>query len=499
MAEVLVVDAGELGELLTALFEQYGITASHARNASEALARARVDPPRVVVVEHDLPDGSGLDVADAVRAELPSRVILTYPLGLTSGTDDGDEALLERIAALDASFPRPFRSLALVEAAARLMHIALPRPGALGLQEAEPAAERAFGVEPNGVRGPSPLLDGIVWAKDVLGASEAPAEHGDATLETLDDGALVDVELDEHLRPSAADIDAAFPLDVRRAPAAPPSAPRPRPGPTVSTSALSPRALAKILDAFHQSQTTGELWLESGNGKRVLLLRRGVLSGARSNIETEDLLALAVRRRLLDGETATRLVADAHRAGLSPSANGADEGATRAKKTGVHLLLLSGLFGEGDRARALLRPLVEEHVRRVALGAFAWRTGTYRVALEGHADREPIPAGVRVGDVVVHGTILVETDAALVDAAPDDARFAPLPDASYPLHDLGLSAEEARIVVAMDGTKTIRDLLLLFEGTAPRIVRGLAASLADLGVVRIAGMGQAQARRISYF
>ena len=43
-----------------------------------------------------------------------------------------------------------------------------------------------------------------------------------------------------------------------------------------------------MLDAFHQSQTTGELWLQNGKARRVLFLRRGVIAGARSNVEGED-------------------------------------------------------------------------------------------------------------------------------------------------------------------------------------------------------------------
>src|SRR4051812_38712412 len=101
MADVLVVDPGELGELLAALLGQYGMSAVHARSGEEALERALVDKPAVAIIEHDLPDATGVDVADLLRAELSSKVILTYAQSLVA---QGDEALLQRIGGMDASF-----------------------------------------------------------------------------------------------------------------------------------------------------------------------------------------------------------------------------------------------------------------------------------------------------------------------------------------------------------------------------------------------------------
>ena len=74
------------------------------------------------------------------------------------------------------------------------------------------------------------------------------------------------------------------------------------------------------------------------------------------------------------------------------------------------------------------------------------------------------------------GRLLVPTATltpALKDAAPDDARFSPTGDASYGLQDLPLSADEARVVIAMDGTKTVGDLRTLFDSVPERTVRGL--------------------------
>ncbi|HEY1101364.1 MAG TPA: DUF4388 domain-containing protein, partial [Myxococcota bacterium] len=244
---------------------------------------------------------------------------------------------------------------------------------------------------------------------------------------------------------------------------------------------LTPRVLADLLDAFHQSQTTGELWLEAdeGPGRRVLLLQRGVLVGARSNLSGEDLLSRLVKRGVLSRE-------DADHVGF-------------LLKTGQYVTVVAALLDTELVAQADVAAALDEHVRRVAIGAFAWRGGTYKLTIEGRATREQLQANVHVGDVVVHAIVLTETDAALKKAAPDDARFAPIGDAVYGLEHLRLSADEARIVVAMDGTKTIADLVVLMAPIEERVVRGLAAALQALHLAHIVGRGAASARRISFF
>ena len=106
---------------------------------------------------------------------------------------------------------------------------------------------------------------------------------------------------------------------------------------------------------------------------------------------------------------------------------------------------------------------------------------------------------VDFGDVIVHAIILTESDEALKKAAPDDARFATASDATYGLEHLKLSPQETRVAIAMDGTKTISDLLALFDQVPPRVIRGLAAGLFCLHLTHLKGRGPARARNISFF
>jgi hypothetical protein len=362
---------------------------------------------------------------------------------------------------------RPFRSLSLVELVAKLLEIELPRAND---QPTGSALSSTEGVAIDDDDEPGELLLDIAVEEpmDVSRPDPAPAaSHVARPLDRARDGA----EDTRAFSPGAL-TELWQRVKARRQ--------SPVPQPMASgEGALSPRSLADALDAFHQSQTSGELWLQNGNARRVLFLRRGVIAGARSNIEGEDLLGLARKQGLIADTDVVAVREDL--------------------KKGARKNVLEALLARGLLAEASLQRLVQEHTRLVALRSFAWQVGSLRVTFEGRAAREPVVGRVPVADIIVRGILLTETDDALAHAAPDDARFTPSTDAGHGLNDLALSAAEARVVVSMDGTKTISDLTILFPEASPRLIRGLAAGLYCVGLVRFAGWGAASARRISYF
>ena len=485
MTDVLVVDPGEMGDLLAALFEQYGLRAARARSGVDALSRTLELSPRVIVLEHALPDATGEEVGELLRAEVKATIVITYPQSLATE----DETAMARIAAMDASFSRPFRSLTLIETAAKLAGLELRRGDAVSSTVPLHSGEGAPVDDPDGDADDDELLLDVEVAEPTgplaPPAADAPArpaaEHiAKPITQSPPASAEGHAASGESPAPDGrrsyspgalADLWAR--VKQRRAAAEPPT-PEPR-----GEIPLTPRAYADMLDAFAQSQTTGELWVTSGRARRVLLLRRGVVVGARSNLESEDLSTLAHKRGLIALDAITQV---------------RDDVLAGRRKTVAEAILARGLLSEGD-----LKRLVEEHARRIAIASFTWPAGSLRVTLDGRATREVVPVRVTVADVILRGILLTESDDALLAAAPDDARFSPTGDASYGLQDLALSAEEARVVVAMDGTKTISDLLTLIDSAAPRTVRGLAAALLCLDLVRFVGWGHAAARRISYF
>ncbi len=245
--------------------------------------------------------------------------------------------------------------------------------------------------------------------------------------------------------------------------------------------AVTPRLLADLLDALHHNQFSGGLHLTDGSGveRRVLLLERGVIVGARSTIEGEDLISLLLRRKAIAAD-------DADDVSFMLS--------HKQFRTVTEAVLASEYVPEG-----LLVSVLGEHVRLVAIGAFSWRVGRYQLIPEQAGDHEAVRSEVHVGAIIVQAIILTEDDDGLRRVAPDDARFATVGDAVYGLEHLKLSPAEARVVMSMDGTKTILDLITLHAPISERVVRGLAAGLFCLNLTRFLGRGPAAARRISFF
>lgn len=527
-SDVLVVDPGELGELLATLFSQYGLTATCAKSGEQALELALRERPGAVVIEYDLHDADGLDVADLLREELGAKVIITYAHHHLSG-DKRDE-LSARLSGVDASFSRPFRSRTLIERVAELLGHGVDPPETSGefvimqvdsdeepllLDDEVPGAghydddddDLVVEVDIRHLGDESAAGRDFVYEGSTTAASEEPARVAPSTSPVPDidahhatattgqrEGVSVPIseislertktgtrELAEilkkqrELQPLTADASKATSTDGIQ-----PLAER--------QGRLTPRVLGDLLDAFHQSQTTGEVWLARGPAQRVILLVRGVIVGARTNVAGERLAYLLEKR---GGAWAERLAAlrEAHDQGRDDDDRSLEDD-TLFKKVAIDSQLLDD--------NTLLR-LLGEQTRRIVLGAFTWREGVYKVTLQGHGKRERRRVVMSVADAILRGVLLTEPLEALREAAPDDARFGPNPDAPYGLDQLTLSPEEARVVVAMDGTKTMADIETLHPEVAERTRRGLAAGLLRLELLRFAGTGHAEARRISFF
>lgn len=518
-SDVLVVDPGELGELLATLFLQHGLTATCAKGGEQALELALRERPGAVVIEYDLPDADGLDVADLLRDELGAKVVVTYAQHDLSG-DDRDQ-LRQRLDEFDASFSRPFRSRALIQRVAELLghgvsppettsEIAIPtsqEEEPLLLEEEVQDAARYDEDDDDLVvdidiqhlgdeHGPGhdlgygpPPPDEEPPAPPPAPASSSPVPdlqaHVAAPTTGQREGVAVPISELAQERTKTGTHKLAALLERARMQPLPPD--EPEQGTALEPLAerrgrLTPRVLGDLLDAFHQSQTTGEVWLARGPAQRVILLVRGVIVGARTNVAGERLVHLLERH---GGPWPGRVEA---LKSSQPDATLDDDTVFKAAA------LESRLLDE-----ALLLRLLGEQTRRIVLGAFTWREGVYKVTLHGHGKREKRRVVLSVADAILRGALLTESIEALREAAPDDVRFGPNPDAPYGLEQLTLSPDEARVVVALDGTKTMNDIATLYPEVSERTRRGLAAGLLRLELLRFAGKGHAEARRISFF
>jgi two-component system, OmpR family, phosphate regulon response regulator PhoB len=116
---LIVDDERDLRTLVDFNLRQAGFTTAQASTGAEALARARTLNPRVVVLDLNLPDVSGMDVCRLLRADPATRDLPILMLTARGGEQDRVQGL--ELGA-DDYLPKPFnvRELVLrVESVAR--------------------------------------------------------------------------------------------------------------------------------------------------------------------------------------------------------------------------------------------------------------------------------------------------------------------------------------------------------------------------------------------
>jgi len=128
-AQVLVVeDAAEYAQLITAALRQDGHTVSGATTIEAARTRLRSTTPDVVVLDLTLPDGDGLDLCQEIRADSDAYVLM-----LTGRDDEVDKLVGFRLGA-DDYMTKPFSPRELAARVRALLSRARPSGG--GVDEA---------------------------------------------------------------------------------------------------------------------------------------------------------------------------------------------------------------------------------------------------------------------------------------------------------------------------------------------------------------------------
>jgi len=124
---ILVIDDDPgLAEVIELLLSREGYHALHAGTVKDGLARVADGSPEVVITDLKLPDGTGLDVIERVRAEhpeLPLLLITSY-----SSLDSAISAL--RAGAVDYLI-KPFENEDFLHAVERALALKRARPLAI--------------------------------------------------------------------------------------------------------------------------------------------------------------------------------------------------------------------------------------------------------------------------------------------------------------------------------------------------------------------------------
>ncbi len=200
---------------------------------------------------------------------------------------------------------------------------------------------------------------------------------------------------------------------------------------------LQEYAVPQILAAAEQGRETGELTLHHGIAVKTIYFKRGRPAGASSNLSEERFPAIA-RAVGLDPQVVAEVAARAE-------AQGGRSG---------EAMVEAGIISAEDR-----RELCERQTREIVWSTFPWDEGVYEYRPLSQLPPWLLPVSLRTADVVLEGVRrampLVELRARLAPTLV----LAPSPDPVVELHEVPFTTEEATVLVAADGTRSIEQLV----------------------------------------
>ena len=105
-ARILVIDDDDyVRRLLRRLLSPVGYTVEEAATADDGLARVRTDPPDLVLLDLHLPDRSGHDVLEAIRADPATRLL---PVVMLTGMATATEKMRAQAEGVTDFIAKPF-------------------------------------------------------------------------------------------------------------------------------------------------------------------------------------------------------------------------------------------------------------------------------------------------------------------------------------------------------------------------------------------------------
>ncbi len=438
---LIVDDNAELLGLLSSVFEEAGYEVLQAQRARTALEKAKAERPDAAVVDVLLPDVMGYEVAGLLRS-------LKIPFVLVSGVFKGGRHGLEAVQRHGAAdyFEKPFEIDRLVEKIASLAPPAT-RPVPVDEEELEELEIDLDAVD----EGERELeLTGRV------SITEAP-HRVSATLsgESLRVQAPVRTLPKIDRRPPA-------PADPERPSAPPVLAPAPSP-PGFRGGPLKDN-LPQHIAAFHLAGETGELVLTRGQVKKVVYFEKGAPVFAVSNLASDRFGQFLVRIGKVPAEDlkAASLVAE------------------RTKKRTGDVLIEMGLLSDTERMY-----YVGQQVKAIIYSLFAWEDGAFQLAFKKRAREETLKLDLHPANLIMRGVKKLYSPQRLARLAPNDSRPLPSPDPSFLLSDVELESWEASLLARVDGTRTVAELIGLFQRPDEQ-VRGLLVGLMSLRILDIA-------------
>jgi CheY-like chemotaxis protein len=223
---------------------------------------------------------------------------------------------------------------------------------------------------------------------------------------------------------------------------------------------LKDTSVPRLLNAFFQVRHSGELVLHRPPAIKVVSFEQGQPVYAASNLAHERFARCVARNGLLAPADLDAVAALAREQGL---------------RTGVAMVRL-GVITEQQRVKML-----EGQIREIIWSTFSWVDGEYTFTRGKPLRADLVRLEVFPGDLILEGC-LKEPLVALRARLPSTRLLTPAADPPYPLERFRFSYEQASLIAATDGTKSVADLVALSD-LSEREVLGLIVGLEQLGLV----------------
>ncbi|MHB8420420.1 MAG: DUF4388 domain-containing protein [Myxococcales bacterium] len=462
---LLVDDNAELLALLAKMLEDAGYTPMPFSRGKPALEKARLERPALAVLDVLLPDIMGYEVAAACRKELSIPVV--FITGVFKGGRHATDAKLKYDAL--GYFEKPFEAQLLLEAIGKVVKPAKKEP-----KKAAPPAEVAIDIElDSGAIEVS--VDDFDVAVDVdEGATESDPMELTGRINIKEVGGLS--ASIEGARLTAA--PAHHSPVPQKTPSRPPPAAKSRPPPpppeagareirahgTPSAGTLGDN-LPSLLTAFYQAQKTGELSLTRGKVKKVVHFEHGQPVFALSNVASDRFGQFLVRvGKITDAQLAEALAK-----------------ARPAKRRTGDVLLEMGFLKETEKLY-----YVGQQVKAIIYSLFAWEDGEYRITFQDRAVAQALKLDLPPAMLILRGVKKLYKPERLRRLVGAEARLRASQDLPYQLTEVSLEPWEAQILSALDGQKTVKDVVALAKRPENAVLATLAALLALQFVEKIA-------------
>lgn len=223
----------------------------------------------------------------------------------------------------------------------------------------------------------------------------------------------------------------------------------------------------ELLTTLYRAKATGGLLLRRGRIKKIVTLKDGYPTFAKSNLVSECLGRILVREKLIREEECERSVQ------LLPTSNGKLQGA---------LLVDMGALTAQNLGYGLQLQL--EHK---LFDVFSWPEGDFQFDPRAEAPSLEVALDVPLPMLIYEGVRRKVSDDVVADRIEPflDSYLGPHPEPVHRAVDLALEADDGWLVAMADGTRTLREVVTQ-PGLSPSSARQLVYALIA-GEVLVAG------------